>query len=213
MDKSALVFFCSISTQFTFNVGWVDFLYPIPTKQNAHRVERQVQDMYENNFTAEPVVIGIDHGFSMMKTKNHIFSNGVSKSSGKPPVVENSLYYEGNYYYVGGERKTVVEDKTATEDFFLLTLVAVAKELKTRGMSHDAIVTLGVGVPFKRFGAEAAKFTAYLKRSGIHDFLFEEEAYSIAIENVFCFPQCFAAVADRISNMEGRFRKVCCRIL
>ena len=52
--------------------------------------------MYENNFTAEPIVIGIDHGFSVMKTKNHIFSNGVSKSSGKPPVVENSLYYEGS---------------------------------------------------------------------------------------------------------------------
>lgn len=205
MEKSALVFFCSISTQFSFNVDWVDFLYPISTKQNARRAERQVQDMYKNNFTAEPIVIGIDHGFSMIKTKSHIFSNGVNKSSGKPPVVENSLYYEGSYYYVGGERKTVVEDKTATEDFFLLTLVAVAKELKTRGLSHDAIVTLGVGVPFKRFGAEATKFTAYLKRSGIHDFVFEEEEYSIAIENVFCFPQCFAAVADRIGNMEGRY--------
>ena len=123
MEKSALVFFCSISTQFTFNVGWVNFLYSIPTKQNALRTERQVQDMYKNNFIAEPIVIGVDHGFSMMKTKNHIFSNGVSKSSGKPPVVENSLYYEGSYYCVGGKRKTVVEDKTATEDFFLLLLV------------------------------------------------------------------------------------------
>lgn len=79
--------------------------------------------MYKNNFIAEPIVIGVDHGFSMMKTKNHIFSNGVSKSSGKPPVVENSLYYEGSYYCVGGERKTVAEDKTATEDFFLVLLV------------------------------------------------------------------------------------------
>lgn len=162
--------------------------------------------MYEDNFTqVKPIVIGIDHGFSMMKTKNHIFSNGISRCNGKPPVVENSLYYEGSYYCVGGERKTVVEDKTTDEDFFLLTLVAVAKELKTRGLSHDAIVTLGVGVPFKRFGTEAPKLTAYIKRSGIHDFVFEEEVYSIAIENVFCFPQCFAAVADRIGNMEGRY--------
>lgn len=44
---------------------------------------------------------------------------------GKPPVVENSLCYNGSYYCVGGERKTVVTDKTADEDFFLLTLVAV----------------------------------------------------------------------------------------
>lgn len=38
----------------------------------------QVQDMYNNNFTEEPIVIGIDHGFSLIKTRNHIFSNGVS---------------------------------------------------------------------------------------------------------------------------------------
>ena len=54
-------------------------------------------------------------------TRNHIFSNGVSKCNGK-----NSLYYNGSYYCVGGERKTVITDKTADEDFFLLTLVAVA---------------------------------------------------------------------------------------
>ena len=104
--------FCSISTQFTFNVGWVDFLYPIPTKQNARRGERQVQDMYkDNNFTkVKPIVIGIDHGFSMMKTKNYIFCNGVSRCNGKPPVVENSIYYEGSCYCVGGSCKGT-EDK------------------------------------------------------------------------------------------------------
>ena len=120
----------------------MDFLYPILTKQIAHRAERQVQDMYNNNFTEEPVVIGIDHGFSLIKTRNHIFSNGVSRCNGKPPVVENSLCYNGSYYCVGEERKTVVTDKTADEDFFLLTPVAVAKELKTRGLHHNAVVIL-----------------------------------------------------------------------
>lgn len=161
--------------------------------------------MYNNNFTEEPIVIGIDHGFSLIKTRNHIFSNGVSRCNGKPPVVENSLCYNGSYYCVGVERKTVVTDKTADEDFFLLTLAAVAKELKTRGLSHNAVVVLGAGVPFKRSGEEAGKLTAYFFRTGIHDFIFEEEEYSIAIEKVYCFPQCFAAVADRIANMEGRY--------
>lgn len=63
----------------------------------------------DNNFTAESVVIGIDQDFSLIKSKNHIFSNGVSKCNGKPPVA------------------------------------AVAKELKTRGLSHDAIVVLEWG--------------------------------------------------------------------
>lgn len=124
-------------------------------------------------------------------------------------IKNDTIIFKGednlHYYCVGGERKMVVTDKTADEDFFLLTLVAVAKELKTRGLHHNAVVILGAGVPFKRFGEEAGKLTAYLSRTGIHDFIFEEEEYSIAIEKVYCFPQCFAAVADRIANMEGRY--------
>lgn len=72
-------------------------------------------------------------------------------------------------------------------------------------MPHNAVVVLGAGVPFKRFGDEAGKLTAYLSRTGIHDFVFEEEEYFIAIEKVYCFPQCFAAVSDRVANMEGRY--------
>lgn len=162
--------------------------------------------MYEeNNSQDKPVVIGIDHGFSFMKTKHHIFGNGVVRCNGRPPVAENGFYYDGSYYCIGGERKTVHEDKTADEDFFPLKLVAVAKEIKTRGLPRTLRVVLGVGVPFKRFGKEQAKLVAYLKRSGPHFIEFEEKDYVITIENVYCFPQCFAAVADRMGNMHGRY--------
>ena len=51
--------------------------------------------MYEeNNSQDKPVVIGIDHGFSLMKTKHHIFGNGVVRCNGRPPVAENSFYYD-----------------------------------------------------------------------------------------------------------------------
>ncbi|NLA43964.1 hypothetical protein GX865_07560 [Candidatus Saccharibacteria bacterium] len=48
--------------------------------------------MYETSNAGkyQPVVIGIDHGFSLIKTYHHIMSNGVSRTSGKPPVLENS---------------------------------------------------------------------------------------------------------------------------
>lgn len=162
--------------------------------------------MYEeNNSQDKPVVIGIDHEFSLMQTKHHIFSNGILRCNGRPPVVENSIYYDGSYYCIGGERKTVHEDKTADEDFFLLTLVAVAKEIKTRGLPSTLQVVLGVGVPFKRFGREQAKLVAYLKRSGPHFIEFEAEDYVITIEDVYCFPQCFAAIVDRIGNMHAEF--------
>lgn len=42
------------------------------------------QYMYEINSGGkyQPVVIGIDHGFSLIKTYHHIMSNGVAKTSG-----------------------------------------------------------------------------------------------------------------------------------
>lgn len=44
-----------------------------------------------------------------------------------------------------------------------------------------------------------------MKRIGPHYIGFEDEDYVITIENVYCFPQCFAAVTDRIGNMLGRY--------
>ena len=115
--------------------------------------------MYETSNAGkyQPVVIGIDHGFCLVKSYHHIMSNGVARTSGKPPVLENSLYYYGNYYAINGSRMTVNEDKTENDNYFILTLAAIAKELKTREIEKFAKVVLGVGVPFKRFGGGAGK--------------------------------------------------------
>ena len=121
--------------------------------------------MYEERITRELVVIGIDHGFSFMKTGSGItFSNGIVRTQGKPPEIRGSIYYAGCYYSIGGSRMTVNEDKTANDNYFILTLAAIAQELKLRGLGVRADVILGVGVPFKRFGAEHVKLEQYLKR-------------------------------------------------
>lgn len=163
--------------------------------------------MYEERVTREqPIIIGIDHGFSSMKCGSGIiFSNGIIRTEGKPPEMKGSIYYDGAYYSVGGKRMTVVEDKTSNENYFILTLVAIAKELTARGLSRTAKVILGVGVPFKRFAFENVPFTKYLKRSGTIYYEFEGEEFEIVIENVYCYPQCFAAIASRIGNMKGRY--------
>lgn len=61
--------------------------------------------MYEKNYgtSSQPIVIGIDHGFSLMKTGGGIiFSNGIVRTGGRPLEVKGSLYYDGNYYSIGG---------------------------------------------------------------------------------------------------------------
>lgn len=104
--------------------------------------------MYKETMRNEnPVVIGIDHGFSLMKTgAGIIFSNGIVRTEGRPPEIKDSLYYDGSYYSIGGTRMTVNEDKTASDNYFILTLAAIAKELKSRMLGRTGTVVLGVGV-------------------------------------------------------------------
>lgn len=46
------------------------------------------------------LVVGVDHGFSMMKTPHATFENGVEKLGGEATLSNNTLVYEGNYYKV-----------------------------------------------------------------------------------------------------------------
>lgn len=162
--------------------------------------------MYDTTKKREAIIIAIDHGFSSIKLSSGIvFSNGISKTEGKPPELRDCIYYDGSYYVVGGTRMTVIEDKTSNDNYFILTLAAIAKEIKRIGGSNDAGVILGVGVPFKRVSAEHLLLEKYLKRAGKIYFEFEGDEYCISIDEVYCFPQCLAAVASRIGNMNGRF--------
>lgn len=81
--------------------------------------------------------------------------------------------------------------------FYLLTLAAIAKELKIKGKNH-ADIFLSVGLPLTRFGAEKEDFIKYLSRKREVTFKFEKQTYRVNIVKVSVFPQCYAAVADRM---------------
>lgn len=82
-------------------------------------------------------VIGIDHGWSMIKTASFVFTTGVKEIPNEPPMRNDILEYEGRYYSIGEERLEVREVKTENDNYYLLTLAAMAKELKKRG-KYDA---------------------------------------------------------------------------
>ncbi len=48
------------------------------------------------------------------------------------------MEYGGKYYVVGSGRQPLQKDKTVTEDYYLLTLAAVAKELEYRSPMVEA---------------------------------------------------------------------------
>ena len=145
-------------------------------------------------------VIGIDHGWSMMKTISQVFVTGVKEITTTPALFGDVLEYEGKFYKVGTVRQEVKDTKVEDDSFYLLTLAAVAKELKRRGL-EEAKVFLAVGLPLTRFGAEKNDFIKYLTKNKRVSFKYENESYHIEIDDVAVFPQCYAAVVDKIPAM------------
>ena len=151
-------------------------------------------------------VIGIDHGWSMMKTISQVFVTGVKEITTTPALFGDVLEYEGKFYKVGTVRQEVKDTKVEDDSFYLLTLAAVAKELKRRGLA-EAKVFLAVGLPLTRFGAEKNDFIKYLTKNKRVSFKYENESYHIEIDDVAVFPQCYAAVVDKIPAMA---KKITC---
>lgn len=148
-------------------------------------------------------VVGVDHGWSGMKTVSQVFTTGVKEITTEPAFFNNVVDYNGSYYKVGGKRLEVRDLKVENDNFYLLTLAAVAKELNRRGM-RNANILLSVGLPLTRFGAEKQDFIDYLSRNKEVTFRFDNEQYRINLARVSVFPQCYAAVADRMKTLPKR---------
>ena len=56
-------------------------------------------------------VIGIDHGWSNMKTATQIFTTGVKEITTEPAFYDDVVELEGKYYKVGGKRLEVRDTK------------------------------------------------------------------------------------------------------
>ena len=149
------------------------------------------------------IAIGIDHGWSHIKTRNTCFVSGVGEISTEPSVWDNILEYNGKYYRIGGDRLKVQENKVCNENYYLLTLAAIARELKARGLK-DAHAVLAVGLPIGRFGAEKKSFINYLSKNRMVKFRYEKTRYQVTIERVLVYPQCYGAVVDKLPSMAGQ---------
>ena len=65
-------------------------------------------------------VIGIDHGWSNIKTSSQVFVTGVKEITTEPALFDGVLEYKGRYYKVGGNRQEVKSTKTEDDTFYLL---------------------------------------------------------------------------------------------
>nr|WP_325216584.1 ParM/StbA family protein [uncultured Oscillibacter sp.] len=144
---------------------------------------------------SDTLTIGVDHGYAAMKSARVSFPTGLVEYEHEPYTQQNVLEYGGKFYVVGSGRQPLQKDKTLTDDYYLLTLAAVAKELACRKADATASVHLAAGLPLTSFGRDKKKFRAYLLRDGRPVFFrFEGSAYTVRITEVSLFPQGYAAV-------------------
>ena len=144
---------------------------------------------------SDTLTIGVDHGYAAMKSARVSFPTGLVEYEHELYTQQNVLEYGGKFYVVGSGRQPLQKDKTLTEDYYILTLAAVAKELACRKADATASVHLAAGLPLTSFGRDKKKFRAYLLRDGRPVFFrFEGSAYTVRITEVSLFPQGYAAV-------------------
>ena len=74
-------------------------------------------------------IIGVDHGYGNIKTANYCFPTGVEGSDTEPTFKNDLLIYQGRYYQIGVGHKEYVAEKVIDEDYYILTLAAIAREL------------------------------------------------------------------------------------
>ena len=144
---------------------------------------------------SDAIIIGVDHGFAAIKSAHFSFPTGLVEYEHEPYTSKDVLEYGGKYYVVGTGRQPLQKDKTATEDYYLLTLAAIAKELEYRGTERTASIHLAAGLPLTGFGRDKKKFREYLLRDGQPvTFRYEGNSYTVAVAEASLFPQGYAAV-------------------
>ena len=150
----------------------------------------------------QPVVIGVDTGYGNIKTANTCFPTGVTAWDTEPTFKNDLLVYEGRNYTIGSGHKEYSADKIGDNDFYLLTLAAISRELNIRGMT-EAKVFLGAGLPLTWVGKQEDEFKAYLLRNECADYTFRGKPYHVEFAGAEIFPQGFAAVANKLHTFRG----------
>lgn len=154
---------------------------------------KKFKDMY---------VIGIDHGYGNMKTANCCFPTGVLKSDKEPIFINDLLVWNGKYYSIGVGHKEFAADKFEDEDYYVLTLAAIARELRRERIT-EANVCIAAGLPLTWVSEQRASFKAYLLQNRDVTYTFRNVEYHIHIVGAEIFPQGFSVVASDLSGFTG----------
>jgi len=156
-------------------------------------------------------IIPIDHGNRNIKTLNHTFAASIKEAGHLPEMGADTLIYNGKEYALVDKRMAQKTDKTQDEDYLILTLFAIGKELASDDTMASSVfagecidVVLLVGLPPLQCKTMGEDFVQYLKRSGepIH-LQFNKVPYAIRVVDAHLYPQAYAAAITVLEHFKG----------
>ncbi|MBR1532361.1 MAG: ParM/StbA family protein, partial [Eubacterium sp.] len=150
----------------------------------------------------DKIIIGIDHGYGNIKTANHCFPTGITTHDSEPLFTKDMLIYNGKYYLIGEGHKEFLPEKQNDEDYYVLTLAAIATELSDSNLT-EADVIIAAGLPLTWTSGQKADFAAYLSKNKEVEFIFRNVDYHIQISDVKIYPQGYSAVIPIKSTLKG----------
>ena len=135
-------------------------------------------------------------------SKNCCFKSGLAVYDAKPPIGENLLIYENKYYLIGAKHKNYDGSKVMDDDYYVLTLAAIARELLRENLT-SAKLFLAAGLPITWVVKQGAAFRDYLLKNKSVDFCFRGVDYHIDFAGADVFPQGYAAIVDKLRDFSG----------
>ena len=149
----------------------------------------------------DTLIVAVDAGYGNMKTASCAFPTGLVAYDEKPYFTENLLSYNERFYIIGTGHKEFTGQKIMDEDYYVLTLAAIARELNTQNITK-AKVLLAVGLPLTWLAKQQAEYRKYLMRNNTVDFNFRGVDYHIDFSDVMVFPQGYAAIASHLNDFQ-----------
>jgi len=155
------------------------------------------------------MLIAIDHGNYACKiaSKDGLapsgdsFVSGLSEHSVRPPLAADAIEWGGTHWTLTESRLPYQWDKTKSEHFFILTLFAIARELRVSGeQPYETDIDLAVGLPPEHYSVLKDRFAKYFQRGAVK-YQYNGAPVFVDIRQVFVYPQAYAAVAPRARSL------------
>ena len=147
-------------------------------------------------------IIAVDHGYGNMKTANTVTPTGIKAYETEPIFTGNILEYNGIYYRIGEGHKEFIPDKAMDEEYYLLTLMAIARELNVFSI-READVHLAAGLPLTWIRNQREAFRSYLLQNPEVHYRFNGKEYHLHFAGCSLYPQGYPAIVNHLGNFKG----------